>query len=73
MSEITKQAGACKNAMIRIKRWRAGFSIKCLDYAQNNTLMVTPFDEAHLQEKLKTFCEGCPALKFIVKEEATTK
>jgi len=62
VSTTIKQEGSCKTAMIRVKKWRAGFSIKCLSFAQHRTLMVTPFNETTLQEELSVFCVGCPEL-----------
>ena len=56
------RSGSC-GYDIRIKEWKNGFSIKCLNPKRKNTMVVTPFDEELFDESLRYFCRDCPQIK----------
>ena len=59
---VRRRSGSC-GCDIRVKEWKSGFSIKCLNPKNQNTQVVTPFDEKLLGESLRYFCRDCPLIK----------
>ncbi len=53
----TYQKGKCASWTIRVKTWKAGFSLRCV--GGYKTALFRPFDETMLKEELSVFCEGC--------------
>ena len=44
---------------VRIKVWKAGFSLKCLNPKRSKTQVVTPYSEQYFRDSLSDFCKGC--------------
>jgi hypothetical protein len=58
-SKTEKCFGDCHELVIRTKKWRAGYSIKCTNGNITNTLVSTPYNEENFKESLANFCNGC--------------
>ena len=69
-SKTERCFGDCHELVIRTKKWRAGFSIKCNSGKTINTLVSTPYDEDNFKEALANFCNGCK--EAIPNEKQTT-
>ena len=48
----------CKNKL-RIKVWKAGFSLKCMNPKRQKTQVVTPYSEQYYAHSVEDFCKGC--------------
>ena len=58
------ETGECGERRIRIKHWKTGFSIKCMNGTK--TLVSTPFDQENYSNDLSNFCEDCKSKDIIL-------
>lgn len=49
--------GKCGYTRIRVKKWKAGFSIKC--WKGQKTMVGRPFNEDFLKKDLLYWCDNC--------------